>query len=46
MMDVAVCLQDFEDFATTYLPKNALDYYRSGANDEQTLDDNREAFKR
>lgn len=46
MMDVAVCLQDFEDFAITYLPKNALDYYRSGANDEQTLDDNREAFKR
>nr|XP_054758291.1 2-Hydroxyacid oxidase 1-like [Lytechinus pictus] len=44
-MDAAVCLQDFEDFATKYLPKNALDYYRSGANSEQTLKDNRSAFE-
>ena len=41
-----VCLDDFEAFATNSLPRNALDYYRSGANDQYTLKDNREAFKR
>ena len=41
-----VCLDDFENHAVGTLPLNALDYYRSGANDELTLKDNLEAFKR
>ena len=41
-----VCLDDFEKFAVDTLSKNALDYYRSGANDEVTLNDNIAAFRR
>ncbi|XP_064621883.1 2-Hydroxyacid oxidase 1-like [Lineus longissimus] len=41
-----VCVDDFEKLAFKLLPKNALDYYRSGANHEQTLQDNTDAFKR
>ena len=41
-----VCVQDFEDFAFRTLPLNALDYYRSGANEERTLKDNIRAFDR
>ncbi|KAG1652501.1 Hydroxyacid oxidase 1 [Nymphon striatum] len=45
-MAVLVCIDDFERYAFQHLPRNALDYYRSGANDEQTLKDNRLAFSR
>ncbi|XP_072165889.1 2-Hydroxyacid oxidase 1-like [Diadema setosum] len=45
-MSSIVCLQDLEDYAGKHLAKNAYDYYRSGANDEQTLHDNRAAFQR
>ncbi|XP_013414099.1 hydroxyacid oxidase 1 [Lingula anatina] len=41
-----VCLDDFEKYAFGKLDRNALDYYRSGANDEQSLRDNRAAFGR
>ena len=41
-----VCLDDFEKYAFKSLPLNALDYYRSGANDQVTLKDNVEAFRR
>lgn len=41
-----LCIDDFEKYALEYLPKNARDYYKSGANDEQTLKDNRLAFAR
>ena len=41
-----VCLDDFEKHAFQTLPQNALDYYRSGANDEITLRDNIESFRR
>ena len=41
-----VCLQDFEKEALNILPKEAVDYYTSGAGDEDTLRENREAFKR
>ncbi|XP_076339476.1 2-Hydroxyacid oxidase 1-like isoform X1 [Tachypleus tridentatus] len=41
-----VCLDDFENFAAKNLNKNAFDYYRSGANQEQTLRENIEAFRR
>lgn len=41
-----VCLRDFETFAVRLLPKMALDYYRSGADEEITLTENRQAFNR
>ena len=41
-----VSLDDLEAVAVKVLPKNALDYFRSGAEDMVTLKDNREAFKR
>ena len=46
-MDTTIaCLQDIEDIAIKKLPKNALDYYRSGAEGMQTLQDNSTAFNR
>ncbi len=39
-----VCLKDLEDFALASLPRNALDYYRSGADHMQTLKENKSAF--
>lgn len=44
--DEMVCLADFERFARSSLPKMAMDYYSSGADEEITLADNRKAFKR
>lgn len=41
-----VCLDDFEKYAYKTLPRNALDYYRSGANQQITLRDNIAAFSR
>lgn len=41
-----VCVDDYETEAFKRLPAKVLDYYRSGADDETTLDANREAFKR
>ena len=41
-----VCVADFEKKAKQLIPKMALDYYCGGADDEQTLRDNMEAFKR
>lgn len=41
-----VCLNDYEKWARKILPKNAIGYYESGATDEQTLRDNKAAFKR
>ena len=43
---VPVGLADFEKFALDILPKNALDYYQSGANNQETLMDNIVAFSR
>ena len=40
------CLSDFEAHAESVLPKNAWDYYSSGANQEQSLRDSVEAFSR
>jgi (S)-2-hydroxy-acid oxidase len=45
-MDKLVCIGDFEKEAHRILDKNALDYYRSGADEEITLRENRSAFKR
>ena len=41
-----MCISDFENFAEEFLPKNAWDYYSSGANEEITLNENRRAFDR
>lgn len=41
-----VCVDDFEKEAYRKLPVPALDYYRSGADDEDTLERNVGAFKR
>ncbi len=45
-MNNLVCVEDFEKAAHRVLDRNALDYYRSGADDESTLADNKSAFKR
>lgn len=39
-----ICVEDFEKTAFEKLPRDALDYYRSGSDDEVTLRANREAF--
>ncbi|XP_072032431.1 2-Hydroxyacid oxidase 1-like [Amphiura filiformis] len=41
-----VCVDDFEKKAEQLLPKFAFDYYAGGADDQQTLQDNKEAFTR
>ncbi|XP_064271759.1 2-Hydroxyacid oxidase 1-like isoform X1 [Passer domesticus] len=41
-----VCIADFEEHAKTFLPKSVYDYYRSGADDQETLADNVAAFSR
>ena len=40
------CLADLEVHAREVLDKNALNYYSSGADHEQSVRDNIEAFKR
>jgi isopentenyl diphosphate isomerase/L-lactate dehydrogenase-like FMN-dependent dehydrogenase len=45
-LDRLLTLDDFEDAALTVLPRLAADYYRSGADDERTLRENRRAFRR
>ncbi|XP_077169389.1 2-Hydroxyacid oxidase 1 [Paroedura picta] len=41
-----VCIADFEQHAKEVLPKSVYDYYRSGADDQQTLAENVDAFSR
>ena len=41
-----ICVKDFEILAKKSLPKNAYDYYSSGADEENTLKENVDAFKR
>ena len=41
-----VCVSDFEDEARKVLPKAVYDYYRSGADEQNTLADNVAAFNR
>lgn len=43
-MNSLISLDDYQKRAYELLPKNALDYYRSGAGDEQTLAWNRSDF--
>uniref|UniRef100_T1IIF9 (S)-2-hydroxy-acid oxidase n=1 Tax=Strigamia maritima TaxID=126957 RepID=T1IIF9_STRMM len=41
-----ISIDEFESFAQTRLPKYVYEYYRNGADEENTLKENREAFKR
>ncbi|GIY64755.1 hydroxyacid oxidase 1 [Caerostris darwini] len=41
-----IVVEDFEKYALNNLPKSVADYYKSGADEEQTLKENIEAFKR
>ena len=40
------CLSDFEEKAKEIVDKSAWDFYFSGADHQQTLRDNEEAFSR
>ena len=46
MAQKCVCVEDYEKHASQVLKNYALSYYKDGADQEQTLQDNREAFKR
>ncbi|XP_045472724.1 hydroxyacid oxidase 1-like [Harmonia axyridis] len=46
MCENLASVDDFEKHAYSVLPKNALDYYRSGAGAQTTLADNKRAFSR
>ena len=46
LMAKPVCVNDFEELARKTLPKYAYDFYASGANEEFTLKENCEAYKR
>lgn len=41
-----VCLKDFESYAREYLPNYAFEFFAGGANEETTIRENLEAFKR
>ena len=45
-MEKLVCVSDFEEAAFRILDQNALEYYKSGADDEYTLKENKAAFAR
>lgn len=46
MAGLRVCVNDFEEEARRVLPKAVYDYYRSGADEQNTLADNVAAFNR
>ncbi|KAK9879806.1 hypothetical protein WA026_006865 [Henosepilachna vigintioctopunctata] len=41
-----VCVDDYEKYAASVLPKNTLEFYKGGAGEETTLIDNKRAFLR
>jgi len=45
-MDRLCCTKDFEVEALATLDRNSRDYYKSGADGEQTLEDNIKDFQR
>lgn len=45
-MEKYISVKDIEEAALALLPQNARDYYKSGATDEFTLEENKVAFKR
>ncbi|KAB0383683.1 hypothetical protein FD755_005600 [Muntiacus reevesi] len=46
MFSRLVCINDYEQHAKSVLQKSIYDYYKSGANDQETLADNIAAFSR
>ncbi|KAB1262471.1 Hydroxyacid oxidase 1 [Camelus dromedarius] len=44
MFSRLVCVSDYEQHAKSVLQKSIYDYYKSGANDQETLADNIAAF--
>uniref|UniRef100_A0A2K6GFF1 Hydroxyacid oxidase 1 n=1 Tax=Propithecus coquereli TaxID=379532 RepID=A0A2K6GFF1_PROCO len=46
MLPRLLCINDYEQHAKSTLQKSIYDYYRSGANDQETLADNMAAFSR
>lgn len=46
MLPRLVCIRDYEEHARSVLQKSVYDYYKSGANDQETLADNIRAFSR
>lgn len=46
MSNEIVCVKDIEKYAYKVLPRNALDYYRSGAGSEESLANNKNAFSK
>ena len=45
-LESCACVTDLEAIARERLPKGVYDYYAGGAEDEQTVEGNREAFRR
>jgi isopentenyl diphosphate isomerase/L-lactate dehydrogenase-like FMN-dependent dehydrogenase len=45
-LESCACVTDLEAVARERLPKGVYDYYAGGAEDEQTVEGNREAFRR
>lgn len=45
-LNAAVCLNDYEKLALIKLDQNAGDYYKSGADAEDTLELNTSEFKK
>nr|XP_060641690.1 2-Hydroxyacid oxidase 1 [Anolis sagrei ordinatus] len=46
MPEKPICIADFEQYAKTFLRKSVYDYYKSGADEQQTLAENVAAFSR
>ncbi|XP_063172168.1 2-Hydroxyacid oxidase 1 [Candoia aspera] len=46
MSERPICIADFEQYAKKFLQKSVYDYYKSGADDQQTLAENVAAFSR
>lgn len=42
----SVTIDDLKNYAAIHLDQNAFDYFSTGADDEVTLHENRQAFKR
>lgn len=45
-MAIVTNVSEYQAIAKEKLPKNAYDYYASGAEDQWTLEENRNAFSR
>lgn len=46
IVDSFQCINEFENYALINLPPNVCDYYRDGADEQCTLQNNKEAFKK